>query len=334
MKKNDYKKATQKISKYLLNKDILSAYEYGSYKNPGLSDIDLFIIIKNKKYNLLKKIIDDLKKKDLSFFFEYSTIMIADTNFLKNIILFDNLNLKKIFGKKIDINKYKSYKKELELLSVLEWIPERTLRLRENIDNFNKVNLRQHLGLLNSLKYTYIKLNHYISETLINLFCKKIDQLRKDKDILKKRHEILIFSKKILKYTQSLMYRFSEDLSVKNLNIKINGELIMTFPNNYKIFFTNKQNLRPIENTIFVPLIYSSPFAFHLTKKNSLYRTLKGNFKLLENYKINYKNKKINFILNKRNKLISNNIDLLKKNNLIKGIYKFGWYLKKYEKKI
>ena len=63
MKKNDYKKATQKISKYLLNKDILSAYEYGSYKNPGLSDIDLFIIIKNKKYNLLKKIIDDLKKK-------------------------------------------------------------------------------------------------------------------------------------------------------------------------------------------------------------------------------------------------------------------------------
>ena len=130
------------------------------------------------------------------------------------------------------------------------------------------------------------------------------------------------------------MYRFSEDLSVKNLNIKINGELIMTFPNNYKIFFTNKQNLRPIENTIFVPLIYSSPFAFHLTKKNSLYRTLKGNFKLLENYKINYKNKKINFILNKRNKLISNNIDLLKKNNLIKGIYKFGWYLKKYEKKI
>ena len=198
MKKNDYKKATQKISKYLLNKDILSAYEYGSYKNPGLSDIDLFIIIKNKKYNLLKKIIDDLKKKDLSFFFEYSTIMIADTNFLKNIILFDDLNLKKIFGKKIDINKYKSYKKELELLSVLEWIPERTLRLRENIDNFNKVNLRQHLGLLNSLKYTYIKLNHYISETLINLFCKKIDQLRKDKDILKKRHEILIFSNTVV----------------------------------------------------------------------------------------------------------------------------------------
>ena len=203
------------------------------------------------------------------------------------------------------------------------------MRLRENIDNFSKVNLRQHLGLLNSLKYTYIKLNHYISETLINSCCKEIDQLRKDKDILKKRHEILIFSKKILKYTQSLMYKFSEDLSVKNLNVKVNGELVMTFPNKYKIFFTNKQNLRPIKKSIFVPLIYSVPFAFHLTKKNSLYSVLKGNFKLLKNYKINSENKKINFILNQRNKLISNNIDLLKKNNLIRGIYKFGWYLKK-----
>ena len=71
------------------------------------------------------------------------------------------------------------------------------------------------------------------------------------------------------------------------------------------------------------------PFAFHLTKKNSLYSVLKGNFKLLKNYQINSENKKINFILNQRNKLISNNIDLLKKNNLIRGIYKFGWYLKK-----
>ena len=54
----------------------------------------------------------------------------------------------------------------------------------------------------------------------------------------------------------------------------------------------------------------------------------------MENYKINLKNKKIDFILNKRNMLISDNIELLLKNNLFKGIYKFGWYLKKNEKKI
>ena len=187
MKKRDYIIAIKKISKLLENKDIISAYEYGSYKNPGLSDIDLFLVIKNKKNSLLKKIVNNLKKKELKFFFEYSTIMIVNESFLKNALLFDDLTLNKIYGKNIKINKYKEYSNLLFLLSILEWLPERTLRLKENIKNFKKVNLRQHLGLLNSLKYTYLKVDKYINNNLINYYCKKINLFRNDKNILKKK---------------------------------------------------------------------------------------------------------------------------------------------------
>ena len=296
MKKRDYIIAIKSISKLLENKDIISAYEYGSYKNPGLSDIDLFLVIKNKKNSLLKKIINNLKKKELKFFFEYSTIMIVNESFLKNVLLFDDLTLNKIYGKNIKINKYKKYSNLLFLLSILEWLPERTLRLKENIKNFKKVNLRQHLGLLNSLKYTYLKVDKYINNNLINYYCKKINLLRNDKNILKKKNKVLIFSKKIFKFSNKLIYRFSRSPSIKSLNVRINGRLEMKFKNNWKIIYSEIKDEKE-QNNITVPLVYSLPFTFHLKNSNTLSKILVKKFKMNKNYKIKIKNKKISIMI-------------------------------------
>ena len=57
MRKNDYRLAKKEITNILKNQKIVSAYEYGSYNNPGLSDIDLFIVL-NKKNTQLKKILN------------------------------------------------------------------------------------------------------------------------------------------------------------------------------------------------------------------------------------------------------------------------------------
>jgi len=334
MKKHDYKIAKKKISNYLSDKNIVAAYEYGSYKNPGLSDIDLFIVIKNAKYNSLGKTIADLHNGDLKFFFEYSTVMVTNEALLKNIILFDNLKIKKIFGKSLKIFKYNKYNKDLLLLSIIEWLPERTLRLKENINNFSKINLRQHLGLLNSIKFTYIKLNYYFKDELIKLYCKRIIELRKKNNVLKKKKEILNLSKEILKFSELLIVKFSKHAVIKKYNFNLSGNAVMTFLNNSKIIFSDKRKEKNNKYSLNVPLIYSLPFVFHLNKRNTLFKILKTNFKLSKNYKINLRNKNINFILNKRTKLISNNIDLLLKNNIYKGLYKFGWYLNNNEKKI
>ena len=328
MKRNDYINATKKISKFLVNKDILSAFEYGSYKNPGLSDIDLFIIIKNKKYNSLNKIIDNFKKKELKFFFEYSTIMISGENFLQNILLFDDLKLKNIFGKKIKIKNFRSYDKELKLLSIIEWLPERTLRLKENLDNFKKIDLRQHLGLLNSLKYTLKKIDDYLTESSIKFYCAKIDLMRNDKKILKKNDEIFYFSKKIFTLSQKLIEKFAKISKIKSIDHQVGGQLIMKFPSKYKLIFSDKQISRLKKRSLKVPSIYSLPFAYYLKKKSILSNILNKHYNSSKNFRFKFKNKKINFILNKRNMLLSNNIKLLLKNNISQGIYKFGWYLR------
>ena len=113
--------------------------------------------------------------------------MIVQPNFIENIILFDDLKLQRFFGTKLKVLRYKKLGKFLLILSILEWLPERTLRLKENIDKFKHINLRQHLGLLNSLKYTYLKLSKFTKKKEILKFCKIIDIMRSDKKILQKK---------------------------------------------------------------------------------------------------------------------------------------------------
>ena len=130
----DYKKCTGQIVQ-LLKSSVHSIYEYGTYKNPGLSDIDLILVIDFPKKSIKHKVLK-IKKK-YKFFFEYSNIIIANKNLIKNINFFDNLNLKKIIGPRIPIKQTKEKEiKILKLLEVIDWAPERVIRLTEIKKNF------------------------------------------------------------------------------------------------------------------------------------------------------------------------------------------------------
>ena len=56
MKLEDYKKAKSLIINSLLNHNPISIYEYGSYNYPGLSDIDLFVVLNNRKQKIYTKL--------------------------------------------------------------------------------------------------------------------------------------------------------------------------------------------------------------------------------------------------------------------------------------
>ncbi len=238
----DYSLAKKQIARIAKDYNFFSLYEYGSYKSPGLSDIDLFLIINKKKGQEIKRFIKDIKNNvRLSFFFDYSTIMIVQPNFIENIILFDDLKLRRFFGANLKVLKYKKLKKLLLILSILEWLPERTLRLKENIDKFKNINLRQHLGLLNSLKYTYLKLSNFIEKKKIIKFCKIIDTMRSDKKILRKKNKILLFSRILFSFSNYLIYNFSTNTNIKILKTNINGEFTIKFPSNYMISYSNNK---------------------------------------------------------------------------------------------
>ena len=198
MKIKHYKQALKKISKAASGKKIISCYDYGSYKNPGLSDIDLFVILKNSCNSELKKFIKEIKKGDNNFFFEYSTIIISNINFFKNIKIFDDLRVNNIFGKKIKLNNFVDYKNELQLLSVLEWLPERMIRIKENINNYKYVNVRQHLGLLNSFKYTLKKTLSFLNSKQTDFYIKSIEVIRREKNITNKKKKFIYFQRNFL----------------------------------------------------------------------------------------------------------------------------------------
>jgi hypothetical protein len=326
----DYSLAKKEISKIAKDYNFFSLYEYGSYNNPGLSDIDLFLIINKKKKQEIKKFIKDIKNNTrLKFFFDHSTIMIVQPNFIKNIILFDDLKLQRFFGTKLKVIRYKKLEKLLLILSILEWLPERTLRLKENIDKFKHINLRQHLGLLNSLKYTYLKLSKFIEKKEILKFCKIIDTMRSDKKILKKKSKIFLFSKILLSFSNYLIYDFSNNPNIKILKTNINGEFTIKFPNNYRIFYSNNKLHKKKNKGIRVPLIYSLPFGYYVKKKDTLSRLLKNHVYISKNFDIETEEKDVKFIFKKRNKLLNENIKFLIENKISLGLYKFGWFLKK-----
>ncbi|TSC89673.1 MAG: hypothetical protein G01um10143_163 [Parcubacteria group bacterium Gr01-1014_3] len=113
------------VSHFRKNSDVLAFYEYGTVKAPGISDLDLILVLKEKLKNPFRyptgPNIDKVAKGGL---------IIMTKSVFENVQIFDQTNLKKLFGQDIKVKQLS--KKELELrsiVSVADWLPERILRL-------------------------------------------------------------------------------------------------------------------------------------------------------------------------------------------------------------
>ena len=257
--------------------------------------------------------------------------MFVEKEIFKNILVFDDLKLNKIYGKKIKFKKFSNLNKLLLKLSIIEWLPERLLKLKINLNNLKRINIRQHLGLLNSYKYTLKKvLEYYKYENTndIEYIIKKIDSLRSGSQKIINFTKVKSLTKEVILNGFKILKNLSNDMDLE-INQKLNiPESKLSFPNRSKLYFKNKfhffeNNLKG--NYIYVPKLFSFYLFFYLNKKNSLSLILKKWFKS-KKYRLIIKNNKIKYILNLRSKLISKNILLLKKHNLKKGLYKFGWF--------
>ena len=328
----DYIVAKKKIINIAYKYNFLSIYEYGSYKNPGLSDIDIIIVLRKKKSKInYSYFLNEIRKKNLEFFIGFSTIMFVEKEIFENILVFDDLKLNKIYGKKIKFKKFSNLNKLLLELSIIEWLPERLLKLKINLNKLKKINIRQHLGLMNSYKYTLKKiLEYYKYENTkdIEYIVKKIDSLRLGSQKIINFSKVKSLTKEVILSGFKILTNLSHDIDFeidKKLNI---SESILSFPNRSKIYFKDQSDLFKNNlngNYIYVPKLFSFYLFFYLNKKNSLSSILKKWFKS-KKYELIIKNNKIKYILNLRSKLVSKNILLLKKHNLKKGLYKFGWF--------
>lgn len=323
--RNDYKICLNKICK-ILKKDVHSIYEYGTYKNPGLSDIDLILVANNNNLNLEKKI--QKIKSEFNFFFEFSNIIVTNRNMIKYIKYFDNLRLNKIFGPKIYFKEpKKSESLLLKYLEIVDWAPERLIRL---IEIKKKYIDRKNFGLINSIKYTLKNINSFLKKKKYEKLIYQIEKLRLN---YKNAKEIEV--KRII---ETLINRLLEALKeISKINFFSQNKYFspeyssLSFPNKSKIFFNkNEFKINKRKNYLHVSKCFGYSYFYYVKHchNSSLSKIIKKYYYVKNSKKLLlHKNLDLLNILKVRCKYLSENINFLKDKKITKGLYKFGWFL-------
>lgn len=142
------------IEFYDHNEDVISIYEYGSVSNPGVSDLDLIFVLRDE-------ISSTESEFNLSSISAFAQDLVADgtvikmpLNVFKNIQYFDNLNFHKLSGLDVSINDpTEADDKFIKLASIIDWVPERILKLTRII-NSKEINITNALCVLHSFGYS------------------------------------------------------------------------------------------------------------------------------------------------------------------------------------
>ena len=143
------------VDYYSTNSDIVSIYEYGSVSSPGVSDLDIILVLKN----LISSSEDSLGFLNIS---DDVHSLVADGNVMKmpesvfcRINQIDKFNVKRIYGQELLFDGVSNNDKEiLRIVSVIDWLPERVLRLTKVI-NSEVINIANVLCILHSFTIYY-----------------------------------------------------------------------------------------------------------------------------------------------------------------------------------
>lgn len=352
--KDEYQKARDilraSIKKYNFISDI---WEFGSYKNPGLSDMDLMIVIDDRANKLkikknLEKIIND---KNISKAMAHANPIILPLSNCKDVFLWDDISVFSIRNnsKIIDPLTDKVKLKYRDNAMVVDFVFERIYRINKYKKNIKYLtNFRKILGVCKSLRYSFNRLKRLIklekqTLSILKKFSAALDGARSS--YLKKNNLRKKNTQNVLKLAHEAGKLVENEIRNKNLPIFSNikektnlncdfifpDRMVYSFNNEFKKNSINSVNIPP--NLIFQILSYS-------LAKGSLSKLLKSSFKFycdlnfidlilwhnaLIKKNIDIKNYH-NFILTRIN-AANKWFDFLVERKLQYGLFKFGWYL-------
>ena len=273
----DYKNSRNEIINFFKNDDkLISIYEYGSVSAPGISDLDIILVYSKKSKLKIKK-----KKINITsnFLLQNGTIIKTTQQIFKRFNYIDEFKLKKIYGENIYLDKIsKKNKNYLQLISILDWLPERALRLiKVNQNKIIKIN--ELLCLLFSITYSFKKLEiitkkrNQETKKLIQqiYFIRKNWFQMKDKEIFLKKLTKNIFIQVIKELCNYQI--FLEDKSIFNFKENKNNKNDVIFKRfkHFKINFLKDKNHKELinlniksytikNNNIYLPLLLFSSF--------------------------------------------------------------------------
>ena len=353
---DEYQSARDVLKKSIANNNsIHDIWEFGSYKNPGVSDMDLMIIIddeadkKNVKIDIDKIINHKLVSKAMA---HANPIVLPFSN-CKDVFLWDDLSVFSLRNnlKIIDTISDNLILSHRDNAMVLDFIFERIYRVKQykkdikNLSDFRKI-----LGVCKSLRYSFNRLKKLLvleknTLSILQKFSLALDDARSsyvEKIDLRK-----INAQNLINLACEAGIEVKKELYIKNLPVFKNIKEINNFNCKFKfpdgmVYNYNKVCKTNSLNYVNIPSNYLFQTLTYSIAEGSLSSLLKSSFK--------FDNKlKFDDIQFWHSSLIENNIDIksyyehllsrieaankwfdfLVERNLPFGLFKFGWYLPK-----
>ncbi|MEK7500705.1 MAG: hypothetical protein AAB642_01095 [Patescibacteria group bacterium] len=335
-----YEKARRElIKKFENNHDVAAIYEYGRIQSPGISDLDLIVVTQsNLKSSQPADYTITTEEFPYASRVATGTLMVVNKKDFADIQLFDEVNLKLLYGEKIPLNRLSaSDLKYREIASVADWLPERLTRLTRMLKQ-PRFDIRNSLLYLRSFCYVLERVSKLTGDPY---FAQMTHEVLKARSLwLNRKATDLRYLVMRLVYTgYEAMAAFTDRFF--NKPCRTEGELLL-FPWQRILFTANAAEVDPDLAISFSTLdtttlpVSSTLLPHFLTYSRQpgvlsrqMRKQLKTNMRPQTNINRGYEN-----FLKKKMDLANRYADFLLANDLKTGLYRFGFYLQSYLKSL
>ncbi len=304
------------------NTAVTAIYEYGKVAAPGVSDLDIMVVVDaNAPLKLGLSSFSDLTIGLIGA----GNVIYIDTNTFENIKYIDDLKINLLSGNPIFVhNPTHVEKKYINLVSLVDWVPERCSRL-QNYLNQSKVDVVTSLCVLNSLSYSFTKANLYFRYDFAD-FQERLKILRANYIFFKdSNHELIYLIKKAIQLCNNF---FDEYLFFLKQTQVFSGSPPKV--SNYLDLYLKKQiGFNSLGCLVNLPYEYYYHFLTYSLLDNCLSNRMKKRFQndtqfFTENIPFNnhYQNAQ-----RKKISICSYNATYLLRNKINKGLIRFGYLI-------
>jgi hypothetical protein len=333
------------VTLFKTSKEVVGLYEFGKVKNLGISDLDLAIVLSKytRPNNTFKKKLEKIySMEDFNDLLCGGTVMLFSEDTFPNLNLLDDINVRCLYGKKIDLITHNLTKDNLiKIFQVFDWFPERLLSLSKALSN-DKVITRSILGYLYSLKYTFYKLNQLgiVNDIKLISFISSIESLRDNwfnSDPKKNHKKLFQLIIRAFKLGEKYMLLFStwslNKFSLNNENVRLPKQFNLSsksgfIANDKKLNYLGYLQKSLNSNKFFLPVPSIWMFHWSIYGNFNGYISQKITQNLIRKPKFNLQdlNSQYMGLAKERISLCNDMAEFLNKIKIKKGLYKFGWF--------
>lgn len=323
--------------------DVKSLYEFGSVGAPGLSDLDLAVVLNAKPNEDISEYLSIQNIPPLvNQMMNGGTLMVFRSKDFVDIMMWDDVNLNLLHGFEHNIRKLsEDEKKYVELCRVVDWLPERCSRLIEVIKT-KHVPVQRTVGYLYSTVHSLKCIIRILGQSDVtwDSFITTVNKIRSSwfNYTMEELQEFLIeavfnginvsFSTLRLFGEYCANKHFYINSPVLNAYLKIKDTLEFRFVDlKYVSSECALTHSRPMKIVIPVPDLFYQHFLIYGSVDGRIGNVLNKNisppFSGQDRGKIA---PELNTVLVRRMTLANSMAQFLYENKFQRGLFKFGWY--------